>query len=309
MTRNNTKLSFEVIIDDLFEKVNLDKGLTPIHNKKILSLLNNFEDGKWRFSKFQSFIWDNIAETALSKSERDSLVNHSLLTSSAKNLRLTDKKDKIGAGSELAEIVLYGIMKHHFSALPVVPKIFYKQNPQDNAKGADSVHIVVSNNDFTIWFGEAKFYTSIEDVSLGKIVESVANSIKTDKLKKENAIIINVNDINLIIPDEVMRSNIKKALSPQESIDTIKHKINIPILLLHECAITKSQSEMSQDYKADISNYHTERATSYFKKQLKKINQLHKYNEIKFHIILFPVPCKKTIVDKFLSNVKHYKEQ
>ena len=309
MKKIQKKLGFEILIDDLFEKFNLEVGLTPISNKRILSLVNNFEDGRWRYSQFQNFIWDNIAETALSKRERDSLVNHSLLTSAAKNLRLTDKQDKIGAGSELAEIVLYGIMKHHFHALPVVPKIFYKQNPQDNAKGADSVHIVVAENDFTIWFGEAKFYTSIEDVNLGKIVESVANSIKTDKLKKENAIIINVNDIDLIIDDEEMRRNIKETLSPHESIDTLKHKINIPILLIHECDITKAQKEMTSSYKENIATHHTDRATAYFKKQIKKINTLHKYSEINFHIILFPVPSKKIIVDKFLSNVKHYKEQ
>ena len=46
-------------------------------------------------------------------------------------------------GSELAEILLYGIMHHHYKALPVVPKIFNKQNSNDNAKGADSVHIVL----------------------------------------------------------------------------------------------------------------------------------------------------------------------
>ena len=303
------KLSFEILIDDFFENVNSNSCLTPINNKRVLSLLNNFEDGKWRYSKFQSFIWDNIAETALSKKERDSLVNHSLLTSAAKNLRLTDKQDKIGAGSELAEIVLYGIMKHHFHALPVVPKIFYKQNPQDNAKGADSVHIVISEDDFTIWFGEAKFYTSIEDVNLGRIVESVTNSLKTDKLKKENAIIININDIDLIIKNEGMRQNIKEALSPQESIDTIKHKINIPILLIHECPITKVQHDTTQSYKEDMTAHHIDRATAYFKKQIKKTNTIHKYNEINFHIILFPVPSKKAIVDKFLSNVKHYKEQ
>ena len=39
----------------------------------------------------------------------------------------------------------------------------FKQNNQDNAKGADSVHIVIENeNNFSLWLGEAKFYTNIE---------------------------------------------------------------------------------------------------------------------------------------------------
>lgn len=170
-------MEFEILIDCSFSDINLDQSLAPVDKKFTTSFLNDFEDGQWRYSKFQSFIWDNIAETSLSYRERESLVNHSLLVAAAKNLRLTDSdKEDVGRGSELAEIVLYGLMKHHYQALPVVPKIFYKQNAQDNAKGADSVHIVVeSNGDFSIWFGEAKFYNNIEDARLSSIVTSVEN--------------------------------------------------------------------------------------------------------------------------------------
>ncbi|WP_248127474.1 HamA C-terminal domain-containing protein [Brucella pituitosa] len=131
-------------------------------NERLLSYVNDFEDGKWCYKDFQNFIWGNIAQTALSERERAALVDQGFtaLLAAAKNLRLTDN-DKVGEGSEIAEIFLYGLMRAHFKALPVVPKIFYKQNSQDNAKGADSVHIVVDGNDFTLWFGEAKFYNSI----------------------------------------------------------------------------------------------------------------------------------------------------
>jgi hypothetical protein len=77
-------------------------------------------------------------------------------------------------------------MRHKYDAIPVVPKIFYKQNSGDNAKGADSVHIVVNENGrFTLWFGEAKFYKSIEDARLPGIIKSIGNSLSTDKLKKK----------------------------------------------------------------------------------------------------------------------------
>lgn len=300
---------FEVLIDDLFINVNTDQNLSPIENKRLLSLINDFENGEWRHSKFQNFIWDNIAETSLSHRERNSLINHSLLTAAAKSLRLTDKKDDISEGSELAEIVLYGIMKHHFNAISAVPKIFYKQNSQDNAKGADSVHITITDDDFLIWFGEAKFYNNIEDARLGSIVKSVQASLKPDKLKRENSIIINVSDIDYAITSETLRDKIKKSLSPQESIDNILPKINIPILILHECAITKTQKTLSEEYKQEIIYHHKQRAQAYFKKQIRAIGSTFQYSEIKFHIILFPVPSKEQIVKKFISNVTHYKEQ
>lgn len=305
-------MEFEILIDCSFSDINLDQSLAPVDKKFTTSFLNDFEDGQWRYSKFQSFIWDNIAETSLSYRERESLVNHSLLVAAAKNLRLTDSdKEDVGRGSELAEIVLYGLMKHHYQALPVVPKIFYKQNAQDNAKGADSVHIVVeSNGDFSIWFGEAKFYNNIEDARLSSIVTSVENSLKTDKLKKENSIITNVQDLDELLIDEKLKEAIKKTLSNKSSIDDLKPRLHIPILIMHECEITEKSKQADVHYKSEVLSFHRDRATSYFKKQLKKLkDSVHLYSDITFHVILFPVPNKDKIVDMFVKNVEHYKDQ
>jgi len=303
-------MDFEILINNTFTDINTDATLTPVSNKSVISMINNFEATEWRYNHFQNFIWDNIAETSLSHRERESLVNnhHSLLTYAAKNLRLSDKSGDISKGSEIAEIILYAIMKHHFNALPVVPKIFYKQNAQDNAKGADSVHIIIENDtDFSIWFGEAKFYNSIEDARIPEIITSIENSLLTEKLKKENSLITNVSDIDSLIGDETLRKSIKAALCPRESIDLIKPKLHIPILLLHECEITQNQSEVSDAYRNELIEYHKNRAESFFKKQLSKIGGIPHYSEIKFHLILFPVPLKKTIVDMFVSMADIYK--
>lgn len=307
-----TDIQFDILINDSFANMNLQEGLLPIDNKKVLSVVNDFEAGKWRYSKFQNFVWDNIIETALSKSEREKLVNqdHSRLTSAAKKLRLTDKENETGKGSELAEIVLYGIMKHYYKALPAVPKIFYKQNSQDNAKGADSVHIVLEDNgDFSIWFGEAKFYNSIEDARLYDVIKSVGNSLQIDKLKKENSIITNVSDLDDLIKDHILKDEIKKTLDDRTSIDLLMPKLHIPILLLHECEITKSANEMTDEYKKNVINYHKERAQSYFSKQIASCSKMPKYSEITFHLILFPVPNKEIIVNKFINAVEFYKAQ
>lgn len=311
MTKNPT-IEFEILIDEAFVNINTNKDLESIENKKVLSLVNDFEDGKWRYGKFQNFIWDNIIETSLSYRERECLINksQSLLVAAAKNLRLTDKDGDIGKGSELAEVVLYGIMKHHYNALPVVPKIFYKQNNQDNAKGADSVHIVIENgNDFSIWFGEAKFYNSIENTRLDSIIKSVGNSLETHKLKKETSIVTNLEDLKLLIEDDELRDNILEVLSQKNSIDSIKPKLQIPILLLYECNITKETTDFTSDYRNKIIDYHKGRANAYFKKQIEKLSILHMYSEIKFHLIIFPVPIKSKIVDSFVSNVQHYTEE
>ncbi|MGZ5490491.1 MAG: HamA C-terminal domain-containing protein [Nitrososphaeraceae archaeon] len=304
-------MDFTVLVDCSFLNLVSDTVLKPATNKHVVSVVNDFEDGLWRAEKFNNFIWDNIAETALSHKEREILAfqPQSLLKAAAKNLRLTDSDTDIGKGSELAEIVLYGIMKHKYGALPVVPKIFYKQNAQDNAKGADSVHIVLdSNNGFTLWFGEAKFYNSIEVARLDSIIQSIKNSLVTDKLKKENSIIVSLSDIDSLDIDDSLRLKIKSALSNRKSIDSLKPIINIPILLLHECEITASATEFSRDYIDSIAKYHKERAVAYFSKQVHVLNTIHWYEKIQFHLILFPVPKKEPIVNKFVSHVAFYKE-
>ena len=306
-------MDFQIIIDDIFSVLTNDSTLTPVDKKKVLSVINDFEDGKWHSERFQRFIWNNIKETALSYKERKALIaegEDSILTEAAKNLRLSESDGDIGKGSEIAEIILYGIMKHHYKALPIVPKIFYKQNAQDNAKGADSVHIVVeSETDFSLWFGESKFYNSIENARLTTIIDSVKESLSLKKLKKENAIITSVSDINEFeeIPVE-LRRKIVQSLSQKESIDKIKPLLNIPILLLHECAITKAETHLTPAYIASIKEFHKERATAYFKKQIEQCGAIDLYSEIKFHIILFPVPEKNPIVNKFITKAAVYRD-
>jgi hypothetical protein len=304
-------MEFEILINDDYLNLVKDAEPNPAYNKKVLSLSNDFEDGAWRREKFENFIWDNIALTALSANEREKLAgkNASTLRAAAKNLRLTDRDNDIGQGSELAEIMLYGVMHHYYNALPVVPKIFHKQNTQDNAKGADSVHIVLEGDDsFSLWFGEAKFYNSIENARLASIVESVGNSLATEKLKKENSIITNMTDIDRLVEDVDLADKIKFALSPNNSMDNIKPILHIPILLLHECQITASTKEMSEEYRDLMRKNHLDRATAYFKKQIEKLaDKVAKYSSIKFHIILFPVPNRKELVERFSSAVAHHK--
>ena len=304
-------LSFHVVVDDSLLGLGLGTDPATDGKKCLLSILNDFEDGAWRTDNFETFVWDNIAETALSKRERDALGQSpaSMLKESAKNLRLTDSTKDPGKGSELAEIVMYGLLKHKYGALPVVPKIFYKQNVNDNAKGADSVHITrEGEDDFALWFGETKFYNDISDVRLAPIVDSVEESLDSGKLKKENAIIRSLGDLDLLDLPQTLRDSIRKALSNKESIDPLKPKIRVPILLLHECPITAGTQEFSAGYRNDVIAFHTERARSYFQKQTARlVDTVFQYRAITFYLILFPVPKKSPIVEAFLGTAKFHR--
>ena len=300
---------FDILIDDAFMHFNPDRAnIRPDENKSLLSVVNGFEDGNWMKKNFQDFIFNNVALTALTANERAKIVDeqYTTLTEAAKHLRLIDDK---GKGSEIAEIVLYGIMKHHFGALSVIPKIFYKQNDNDNAKGADSVHIVIDKEgDFQLWLGEAKFYSDIEDDRFYEPLKSIAQMLSTPILKKEIGVMTSLNELDDQVEDKQLVAQIKEALSGDMSMDDIKPKIHVPILLLHQCDITAGTTALDDDYKKAIINHHEERAASFFKKQINKLGGIANYEKIQFHLILFPIPNKKEIVDWFMERAQKLKE-
>jgi hypothetical protein len=299
-----------------------DVDFEIIDGREVLSIANDFSDNNWQFQKFQKFIFNNIAQTALSKKERDNIIDDSYgtLIEAAKKLRLLDKKNDSTdtEGSELAEILLYGIMHHHYKALPVVPKIFNKQNSNDNAKGADSVHIVLEKeNEFSIWYGEAKFYNSIEDPRLYEIVNSVLNIFSDSAFNTENRILSNSNDLKEYLKEDTdLFKEIMNILDTDEPIDYVKARLNIPILLLHECKITSQQKENSDEYIKQILSYQRERVQSFYKKLYNKaiknndkVKPIINFDKIKFHFIFFPVPDKKTIILNFLNRAESLRNE
>ncbi len=290
-------VEFDVVVDDILQNLSTE-NIEP-NNKALLSLVNDYEDGKWRRRKFLNFIWDNIKETALSQTEKEAYIGNerTILEKSVKNLRLLEGEE---SGGEIGEILLYGVMKKYYSALPVVPKIFYKQNRQDFAKGADSVHITLNDDKtFSLWLGEAKFYNSIDDSRLNSIVDSVHNMFINDKLRKELNVVTSMRDLDLFIDDKNVLNNVKQKLSDGVSLDEIKQYLHVPILILHECKITKNNTDVYEEYKKKIKEEHIKKAETFMKKQDKKFEDICNYQEIKFHLILFPVPEKSILVDKF----------
>lgn len=304
----NKICNFDILLDECFINFNPDRTkISPDENDFLLSVINGFEDDHWLRKNFQNFIFNNIAMTALTAEERQKCIeaDYSALTESAKHLRLVDDN---GKGSEIAEIVLYGIMKHHFNAISAIPKIFYKQNDQDNAKGADAVHIVIiDDNDFQLWLGEAKFYNNLEDARFYEPIKSVNQMLTTKILRKELSILTSINELYNQL-DKDMATRVKNALSGDCSIDDIKNKIHVPILLLHECQITAGTKRLTDDYKNAIIAYHKDRAISYFKAHINKLSQIPNYENIQFHLILFPVPDKGAIVEWFLKRAKDLKD-
>jgi hypothetical protein len=52
-------LTFDIVINDIL--LNIDSTNTNFNgNENLLTLINDFEDEKWRLDKFHDYIWNNI---------------------------------------------------------------------------------------------------------------------------------------------------------------------------------------------------------------------------------------------------------
>lgn len=298
------KVTFESHLSDLAQ---LDPA--EIYARKhVLSLRHDFESGKWRRDRFVDLVFDDLCLTALSARERDAMISrgtyYTMIREAASRLRLIDKK-QASEGSELAEIVLYGIMKDHYGALPVVPKIFYKQNRNDNAKGSDSVHLVIDSEDqFSVWLGEAKFFNTADVGRFGEIVSSVIDGLQPEKLRKEYSIISGLDDLDNLLPNESVAAEIRHFLNESRSLDELKKRLHVPILLLHECKLTSECGIESAKYVEDLTDSHKAIAIKYLKKQAEKSCSVFGYTDITFHFILLPVDDKSKITQDFTERAK-----
>nr|WP_236844958.1 DUF1837 domain-containing protein [Campylobacter mucosalis] len=190
-------------------------------------------------------------------------------------------------------------------------KIFYKQNKNDYAKGADSVHIVIENKDnFSLWLGESKFYKDIQK-AIDEAIKSIIELLKDDKLKKEQSIITSIGDLDELEElknNQELLKNIKNKLETQRSLDEIKQILHIPIFLLYECNLTKKHNEFSDIYKNELSQNSKQILKIIYEKLKKASENIPHIDKIFFHIILFPVPNKEIIIEKVKQKAKAFND-
>ena len=182
---------------------------------------------------------------------------------------------------------------------------------EDNIEQAILKKLVTDDKgDFSLWLGEAKFYNDIADERMYEPINSVFDTISTDKIKKENSIITSIKDLEYVIPDPDVRKNVQTILRRDTSIDEIRKRLHVPILLLHECKITNDATKLTDNYLNDIKDFHLNRAQKYFVSQNNKQEKenIYGYENIQFHLILFPVPQKEDIVNCFIERAKQIKE-
>ncbi|WP_395148166.1 DUF1837 domain-containing protein [uncultured Helicobacter sp.] len=285
----------------------LDETLCHQYHHFLLSISNQFESKKWKMKNFKNFIITNLKECALTEQERQSLAGNEgeILDKAISKLRINERSGEIG------EIFLHGIMREYYNALPIVPKIFYKQNRNVEALGFDSAHLTIENQECHLWLGESKLYDNLDD-AIRNAIKSLKDHLSDDEIMRNEArIIANSHELDNLGKHHNIQTrtlaNFKQIVNGNINLDELKSILHVPISIIYNCDHTKNIEEITDDYKTTIKNFHKEKGNEISEEIKKLSNKITYIDRIKFHIILFPVPDKKEIMSKINKIFESYR--
>ena len=253
----------------------------------------DYENGRWRAKDFAEYLIEWLPEFALKFSEYanfNGATGKRLLRKAAYHVYTTIKKNNRG---EFGEILLHALIREHFDSKPVVSKVFYKTSANDTVKGFDAVHLVEIDGDYEIWLGEAKFYSDYKR-AVSDVVAEIHQHLDSGFLRNEFMFVEGkIDDV------WELSANFKELVSDRVSLDEIKKRICIPILITYNTDVYDRYTEFSDTFKNDIKN-ECDVAFNLLEQKCQGLN-------LKLHIFLVPLADKQELVsfaDKKLKGLQ-----
>lgn len=292
---------FDVIIADDRLCELASEYVQTLEEERLLGIANDYEEAKWRTRHFCKKIMDYLPLCALTQEEREKSLNnpYSVMEQAVGKLRCYAGENANKNSGELGEILLYGIMQNYFKAAESVPKIFYKQNTNDLVTGADSIHIIANENDFTFWLGEAKVYKDLNQ-AMASAAKSVKDMLERAKLNKEKSIILGIKELRKNKHLEAHIGTIENILSENASIDEFRKRLHVPILLVCEDEKVAQAEELDTDLRNYLRGKYIEGAQRFYEKLKAQLSTvIQQCRNVRFHLILFPIPSVDAVNEQF----------
>jgi uncharacterized protein DUF1837 len=246
----------------------------------VAGLCAGYERGRWRAEELGDYLFDYLAEFALSHSEREKfshLTARRLMQAAAKSVYETDKFAQRG---EFGELMLHAVVRQLFDSEPAVSKIFYKSASNDTVKGFDAVHVVAPPEaELELWLGEVKFYEDAKS-AIRDVCSELRKHYDDGFLRSEFAVVARYLD-----PSWEHAAALSALLDLNTSLDEIVRRIRVPVLVTYDSAVLASHTSCSEAYVAgfaeEIAGLH-----DYFKKRALPA-------EILIHLLLVPLRSKR----------------
>jgi len=256
----------------------------------------NYETNDWNYRSFLVWLQDHIPEYALTYSELAALNPRNMASLNIKAARLVHDRDKkIVKKGEIGELVLHGLIRDVYGTEPLITKVFYKSHPTENVKGFDCVHVIFNDETQEIdslWFGEAKFWTKT-DGAINSAFKSVKGFLEAKKMQKEFLTVRNhLDDKN------PAKQQAEKLLSEYTSLDEIKAKLCVPVMIAYESEVTGKHSKVDEAFLEAIEAELQTNIDAFLNKF-----KLDEDLDVDIHVFFLPLHDKDKTVEMFKEHI------
>jgi len=247
----------------------------------------DYESSDWNYSQFISWFSEHLPSFALTPQEFSDLNDRNMIEKLERAAAmLYSRKHKVDRRGEFGELILHGLIRDIYQTTPLISKIYYKSAPGETVKGADCVHVIEKDGEVdSLWLGEAKFYSDGSE-GLREAVASV-QAMLTRLENKEEFITIKH---HLKDSQSAIARKAEELLSDAVSLDKIKAKLCIPILVTYESSVTQKHSADSDLFREQL-NAEIEPLIRSFLEKTRGIK------EVDVHIFFMPLKDKAKLIE------------
>lgn len=284
---NRSTLPTDGIIGDF--RLNFTRHVTGTENRRgHTGVFCDYESGEWNYRQFIAWISSHLLSFALTPREildlSDSNASEKLERAAG---NVYGRKNKIERRGEIGELILHGLVRDIFKTKPLISKIYFKTAPGEAVKGADCVHVIESAGEIdSLWLGEAKFY---KDGTKG-VTAAVSSVI--DMLTRFNDRQEFVTIKHHLDGSDPIAKKAEMLLSDSSSLDKIKAKIVVPILVTYESPTTLKHSTDSEQFRSELAQEIGPFIAQY-------LDETSSIKEVELHIFFMPLKNKKALVELF----------
>ncbi len=252
-----------------------------------------YDSGEWNYRQFFNWINDHLMSFALNSKEIRSLTDRTAndqIERAANNVYASRHNPE--RRGELAELILHGLIRDIYKTTPLISKIYRKTAVGDTVKGADCVHVIEIDGELdSLWLGEAKFKTdAVEGIRLA--IASVSEMV--EQLSNWEEFVV----IKQHLDDELsVSSKVETLLSKATSLDNIKARICIPILVTYESGATGLHTRHDEGFIAALKGEIEPLITKF-------LDKASGIEDVDVHMFFMPIKTKKdliTLFDRYLD--------
>jgi hypothetical protein len=257
---------------------------------ELLGLCAGYETGAWRAEGFAKALLRNLPQFALpieQWKDFNTATGVEQLAHAARAIYTTDKYQNRG---EVGELMLFSIMREHYSSEPIISKFYFKSSSNDTVKGFDAVHVVSAGAEPELWLGEVKFYSNLA-AAMRDVIKELKEHIENDFLRHEFMWID-----HKMGDGTAHTTKIRKLLDDSTSLDEVFKVLHIPILLTYKSKTVSKHAAVDDVYLQAISKELSDNFDTFRARGLP--------NNVRIHLILVPLSGKARLLKAFDDRLK-----